>query len=75
MVSTKAFIFYMSVPCDKTFLWILRIVDPVILTLVCDLLIENFDLGYIFGMVETRALIFHMTVPCDKTFPWVTPKS
>jgi hypothetical protein len=43
----------------------------VTLTLVLDLLIQNFNLGYIFWMVCTRTLIFHMSVCCDKTFQWV----
>jgi hypothetical protein len=42
-----------------------------LVTLVFDLLIENFTLGYIFWFVGIRALLFHMIVPCDKTFPWL----
>jgi hypothetical protein len=42
----------------------------VTLTLVFDLIIKNFNLGYNISMVSTRALIFHMSVHCDKTFPW-----
>jgi hypothetical protein len=42
-----------------------------LVTLVFDLLIENFNLVYIFWLVGTRALTFHMSVPCDKKFPRV----
>jgi hypothetical protein len=49
----------------------IKIFDLVTLTLVFDLLIKNFNLGYNFGMVCTRVSIFHMSVPCDKTFPGV----
>jgi hypothetical protein len=45
--------------------------DIVTLTLVFDLLVENFNLVYNIWMVSTRALIFRMSVPCDKTIPWV----
>jgi hypothetical protein len=48
-----------------------KIFDLVILTLMFDLLIKNFNLGYNFQMVCTRMLIFHMSVPCDKIFSWV----
>jgi hypothetical protein len=51
-----------------------KMFDLVILTFVFDLLIENFNLGYIFGLVGAKTLIFHMSVPCDKTFLWV-PKN
>jgi hypothetical protein len=40
-------------------------------TLMFDLLIKNFNLGYNIWMVSTTALTFHTSVPCDKTFPWV----
>ena len=33
-----------------------------------DLLIQNFNLGYIFWMVSTRALAFHISDPYDKNF-------
>jgi hypothetical protein len=45
--------------------------DLLTLTLVFDLLIENFNLGYIFCMVGAMAFTFHLSVPCDKTIPWV----
>jgi hypothetical protein len=45
--------------------------DLVTLSLVFDLLIENFNLGYIFWLVGTRALTFHTSVCCYKTLPWV----
>jgi hypothetical protein len=48
-----------------------KIFDLVTLTLLLDLLIENFNLGYIFWLVGIRALTFQMSVPCDKTYPWV----
>jgi hypothetical protein len=69
MVSTRALIFHMSIPCDKTFLWVSKF-----FTLVLDLLIENCNLGYVFWLVCTSASIFHMSILCDKTFPWV-PKN
>jgi hypothetical protein len=40
-------------------------------TLMFDLLIKNFNLGYNFQMECTRTLIFIMNVPCDKIFSWV----
>jgi hypothetical protein len=45
--------------------------DLVTSTLVFNLLIDNFNLGYNFWMVYTRILIFHMSIPCDKTLPWL----
>jgi hypothetical protein len=51
-----------------------KIFDLVTLIVVFYLLIENFNLGYIFWLVDTRALTFHMSVPFDKTFSWV-PKN
>jgi hypothetical protein len=45
-----------------------------LLTLTFDLLIENFNIGYIFWLKSTKALTFHMSVSCDKTFLWV-PKN
>jgi hypothetical protein len=70
MVSTRPFIFHISISCDKTFFGYQTTnrFDLVTLALVFNLLvlIENFNLGYIFWMVCTRALIFHTNVPCDK---------
>jgi hypothetical protein len=43
----------------------------VTLTLVFDLITENFNLSFIVWMVCTRILIFHMRVPCNKNFLWV----
>jgi hypothetical protein len=43
--------------------------DHVTLTLMFDLLIKNFNLGYNFQMVCTR--MYFMSVPCDKIFSWV----
>jgi hypothetical protein len=48
-----------------------KLFDHVTLTLMLDLLIKNFNLGYNFQMICTRMLIFHMSVPCDKNFSWV----
>jgi hypothetical protein len=48
LVSTRALIFHMSIPCDKTFLRVPTFCYPVTLTLVFDLLIGNFNLDYIF---------------------------
>jgi hypothetical protein len=45
--------------------------DLVTLTLVFNLLIDNFNLDYIVWLVSTRTLIFHMSVSFDKTFLWV----
>ena len=45
--------------------------DLVTSTLMFDLLIKNFNLGYNFQMACTRMLIFNMSIPCGKTFPWV----
>jgi hypothetical protein len=45
-----------------------QIFDLVTLTLVIDLHIENFNLGYIFWLVGTRALTFHMSVHCEDIF-------
>jgi hypothetical protein len=70
-VSTRALIFHMSIPCDKSFPWVFKIFDLVTLTFVFYLLIENFNFGFNFRIVSTRALIFHMNIPFDKTFPWV----
>jgi hypothetical protein len=44
----------MIVPCDKTM--DTNRFDLVTLTLVFDLLIKNFNFGYIFGMVGARTL-------------------
>ena len=59
-----AFIFFMNIPCDKTFPWVPFY--PVTMTLEFDLFFEN------FWWVSAGALIFHMSIPCDKIFPWVT---
>jgi hypothetical protein len=70
MVSTRALIFT----------WVFLVTSPfrgcqdfdlLTLTYVFDLLIEKFNLGYIFSMVGSTVLIFHMSVPCNKTFPWM----
>jgi hypothetical protein len=57
-------------------LWLLRnrglfITRFDLLTLTFDLLIENFNIGYIFWLISTKALAFHVSVSCDKTFLWV----
>jgi hypothetical protein len=39
--------------------------------LMFDLLIENFNFGYIFWLAGNSALILHMRAPCDKAIPWV----
>jgi hypothetical protein len=60
-----------------------NIFDLVTLTLVIDLLIENFDLGYIFCFAGTTALTFHTRASCvsdktfrgyNKTFSWMATK-
>jgi hypothetical protein len=64
----------MSIPCDKTFPWGDDF-DLVTLTLVFDILIEKFNLGYILPrLIGIMALTFHMTFPYDKVFLWV-PKN
>ena len=45
MVSIRALIFHMSVPCDKTFPWV---PTDLTLTLEFDLLVENFNLAIFF---------------------------
>jgi hypothetical protein len=70
IVSTRALIFHMSIPCHKTFPSVQKF-DLVVLTLVLNLHFKNFNLGYNFWIVKNRALIFHLSIPCDKTFPWV----
>jgi hypothetical protein len=42
-----------------------------LMTLVFDLLVENFNLGYIFRLIGSRGLIDISHVPCGKTFSWV----
>ena len=47
--------------------------DLVTLTMVFDLLIENFIFEYIFWMVWTRTLIFDISIPCTivlTLWPW-----
>jgi hypothetical protein len=65
------------------FIWVFLVTRPfrgyqkfylVILTLIFDLLIKNFSLGYIFWMVCTTTLIFHMSIPCNKIFVRVQKK-
>jgi hypothetical protein len=68
-IGTRALTFPMSVLCDKTFPWV-----PKIVTLVFDLHIKNFKLGYNFWIISTRALIFHLSIPYHRTFPWVPEK-
>jgi hypothetical protein len=60
MVCTWTLILHLTIPCDK-------IPTDFTLTLVFDLLIENFNLDYIFWLVGTRTLTFHLDVCCDKT--------
>jgi hypothetical protein len=45
-----------------------------LLTLEFDLLIKNFNFGYIFWMVSIRVLTFHINIPYNKIFLWV-PKN
>jgi hypothetical protein len=47
MVGTRALIFKMDVPYNKTISWVLRF-DLVVLNLAFDLLDENSNLGHIF---------------------------
>jgi hypothetical protein len=44
MVGSKSLVFYMSIPCDKTYPWIPKDLTS---TLVFDVQIENFNLSYI----------------------------
>ena len=73
IVSARALIFHMSIPCDKTFPWVYHyfLSCDLTLTLEFDLLFKNFNLANNFWTVSARALIFHMSIPCYKTFPWV----
>jgi hypothetical protein len=65
MVSTRALIFHMSIPCDKTFPLVEKN-DLNTSTLVFDILIENINLGYIFWLVGTRVLTFDIRVLCGR---------
>ena len=65
-VSTRAFIFHIRIPCDKTFPCY-----PVTLTLEFDILFGNLNLANNFWIVSASALIFYISISCDKTFPWV----
>jgi hypothetical protein len=78
LVGTKALIFHMSVPCDKTFVST-KTFD--IATLMFDLLVKNLNLGYIFwinGMYEdfdiSREYPFWLDLSMGKKFltlwPW-----
>ena len=64
---TRALIFHMSIPCDKTFPWV-AIFDPVTLTLEFDLFYKQFKLDDVFWTVSHNGSIFHMSISCDKTF-------
>ena len=62
-------IFHISIPCDKTFLWVPLFFDTVTLTLEFDpFFCENFNLANYFWTMSARALILPMSIPCDKTF-------
>jgi hypothetical protein len=71
MISSRALIFYMNIPCYKTFPLV-----PTFWPRDLDLSIwhtfsvchKNFNLGHNFRMISTRALIFYMSIPCDKNF-------
>ena len=67
MVINMALIFHMSIPCDKTFPWVIFFY-LVTLTLMFDLLIQDFNFGYIFWLVSTWTLTFHISDPYDKNF-------
>ena len=67
----RAFIFYMYIPCDKTFPWVPKMFDLVTLTLKFDLLSKNFNLGHSSPTRGGRAFILHLYIPCDKTFPCI----
>ena len=66
-VSARALIFYMNIPCDKTFLLVGTIyLYPLILDF--DPFFWNFNLANKFWTVNARTLILYMNIPCDKTF-------
>jgi hypothetical protein len=70
MVCARTSLFQLTVPCDKTFPWM---PTGMILTMVFDLLIENFIFEYIFWMVWTGTLIFDISIPCTivlTLWPW-----
>ena len=63
-MGARALIFHMSIPCEKTYLWVPKF--P-IWTLELDLLFENFNLAINIWTVSAKTLIFHMNIPCDNT--------
>jgi hypothetical protein len=65
-VGTRAFIFHMSIPCEKTFPWVSTFLT---LTLMFDHLIENFNLVYIFWFVGIYE-IWHFTCVFLVTRPY-----
>ena len=46
-----------------------KMFDLVTLTLMFDLLLNNFNLGHSFLTITGRDFIFQMNIPVDKTFP------
>ena len=69
-VSARALIFYLSIPCDKTFPWE-QLVLPCDLDLGVGPCFVSLNLANNLWTASDRALIFHISIPCDKTFPWV----
>ena len=70
-VRARALIFYMCIPCDKTFPWV-----PLFFTMwpwpsCFTYFFENFKLANNFWIASARALIFYMSIPCDKTYSLV----
>ena len=68
MVNTRALIFHMFVPYDKTFSMGTKLFDLLTLILNLDLLFKNFNISHNFWMARVRAFIFHMGIPYDKSF-------
>jgi hypothetical protein len=77
ILNTRASIFLLSIPCDKTYPWT-HIFYPVTWTLVFDLHIENSNRVCVFWISCTRTLIFCMCFlwqilsVCTKRFDLVT---
>jgi hypothetical protein len=67
MVCNKALIFHMSIPCDKTFPWVSKVVT-VTLTLVFN---HFWGKSLTLPISYVRALMLHKSVPRGKKLLWV----
>ena len=61
----RAFIFYLYIPCDKSFLWVPFWPNDLDIYLE---VFNNFNLGHSFVTRRGRAFIFHMCISCSKIF-------